>query len=153
MSGYVELAQEEGGKVIVGGERLSDAAHADGFYFLADRDHRPTNESRTAREEIFGPVETVLGFDTEDEALRMTNDSPYGLAGILFTQNLDRARIGSLPDGRPARCGSTRSSSATPCVCHSAARGSADWDAKAASTQGTSLPNPGRSPFVCVADR
>lgn len=50
-----------------------------------------TNDSRTAREEIFGPVETVLGFDTEDEALRIANDSPYGLAGILFTDNLNRA--------------------------------------------------------------
>ncbi|MCZ4534852.1 aldehyde dehydrogenase [Gordonia terrae] len=88
---YVELAQEEGGKIVTGGERLTDAGRADGFYYPPTVITGLTNQSRTAQEEIFGPVETVLGFDTEDEALRITNDSPYGLAGILFTQNLDRA--------------------------------------------------------------
>ncbi|MGW0035432.1 aldehyde dehydrogenase [Gordonia sp. NPDC003376] len=91
VAGYVELAQEEGGKVLVGGERLAGPDHAGGFYYPPTVIAGLTNESRTAREEIFGPVETVLGFDTEDEALRIANDSPYGLAGILFTQNLDRA--------------------------------------------------------------
>ncbi|MGV9718294.1 aldehyde dehydrogenase [Rhodococcus pyridinivorans] len=88
---YVELAQEEGGKIVTGGARLTGADHAAGFYYPPTVITGLTNESRTAREEIFGPVETVLGFDTEDEALRITNDSPYGLAGMLFTQNLDRA--------------------------------------------------------------
>ncbi|MEP9394888.1 aldehyde dehydrogenase [Gordonia sp. VNK1] len=91
VAGYVELAQEEGGKVITGGERLTGVAHAKGFYYAPTVITGLTNESRTAREEIFGPVETVIGFDTEDEALRIANDSPYGLAGMLFTQNLDRA--------------------------------------------------------------
>ena len=89
--GYVELAQEEGGKVVTGGSRLSDDARAKGFYYPPTVITGLTNDSRTAREEIFGPVETVLGFDTEDEALRIANDSPYGLAGILFTDNLNRA--------------------------------------------------------------
>ena len=88
---YVELAQDEGGKIITGGERLTDSDRAGGFYYPPTVITGLTNDSRTAREEIFGPVETVLGFDTEEEALRITNDSPYGLAGILFTQNLDRA--------------------------------------------------------------
>ncbi|QSE90563.1 aldehyde dehydrogenase [Rhodococcus pseudokoreensis] len=89
--GYVELAQEEGGKILTGGARLTDAARAKGFYYPPTVITGLTNDSRTAREEIFGPVETVLGFDDEDEALRIANDSPYGLAGMLFTQNLDRA--------------------------------------------------------------
>lgn len=89
--GYVELAQEEGGKVLVGGERLRDPARAGGFYYPPTVITGLTNQARAAREEIFGPVETVIGFDTEDEALRIANDSPYGLAGMLFTQNLDRA--------------------------------------------------------------
>jgi len=89
--GYVELAQEEGGKVITGGARLTGDAHAEGFYYPPTVITGLTNQTRTAREEIFGPVETVLGFDTEDEALRITNDTPYGLAGILFTQDLSRA--------------------------------------------------------------
>jgi aminomuconate-semialdehyde/2-hydroxymuconate-6-semialdehyde dehydrogenase len=89
--GYVELAQEEGGKLVTGGSRLTDDARARGFYYPPTVITGLTNESRTAREEIFGPVETILGFDTEEEALRIANDSPYGLAGMLFTQNLDRA--------------------------------------------------------------
>ncbi|GCE37396.1 5-carboxymethyl-2-hydroxymuconate semialdehyde dehydrogenase [Rhodococcus wratislaviensis] len=89
--GYVELAQEEGGKILTGGARLTDAARAKGFYYPPTVITGLTNDSRTAREEIFGPVETVLGFEDEDEALRIANDSPYGLAGMLFTQNLDRA--------------------------------------------------------------
>lgn len=89
--GYVELAQEEGGKVLTGGSRLTDADHANGFYYPPTIITGLTNDSRAAREEIFGPVETVLGFDTEEEALNIANDSPYGLAGMLFTQNLDRA--------------------------------------------------------------
>ncbi|MEN0139799.1 MAG: aldehyde dehydrogenase [Rhodococcus sp. (in: high G+C Gram-positive bacteria)] len=89
--GYVELAQEEGGKVVTGGSRLTDDARAKGFYYPPTVITGLTNTSRTAREEIFGPVETVLGFDTEEEALRIANDSPYGLAGILFTDNLNRA--------------------------------------------------------------
>lgn len=88
---YVELAQQEGGKIITGGSRLTDAARAKGFYYPPTVITGLTNDSRTAREEIFGPVETVLGFDTEDEALRIANDSPYGLAGMLFTDNLNRA--------------------------------------------------------------
>ncbi|BAD57899.1 aldehyde dehydrogenase [Nocardia farcinica] len=89
--GYVELAQDEGGKVVTGGARLTGPDHAAGHYYPPTIITGLTNDSRTAREEIFGPVETVLGFDTEDEALRIANDSPYGLAGMLFTQNLDRA--------------------------------------------------------------
>ncbi|MGW5287216.1 aldehyde dehydrogenase [Rhodococcus pyridinivorans] len=89
--GYVELAQQEGGKVVTGGARLTGDAHAKGFYYPPTVITGLTNDSRTAQEEIFGPVETVLGFDTEDEALRIANDSRYGLAGMLFTQNLDRA--------------------------------------------------------------
>ncbi|MET8430484.1 aldehyde dehydrogenase [Nocardia sp. NPDC004860] len=88
---YVELAQAEGGKIVTGGSRLTDDARAKGFYYPPTVITGLTNNSRTAREEIFGPVETVLGFDTEDEALRIANDSPYGLAGMLFTDNLNRA--------------------------------------------------------------
>ncbi|MCE0765776.1 aldehyde dehydrogenase [Pseudonocardia kujensis] len=87
---YVELAQTEGATVVTGGERLGGEL-AGGFHYPPTVLTGLTNASRTAREEIFGPVVTVLGFDTEEEALGIANDSPYGLAGMLFTQNLDRA--------------------------------------------------------------
>ncbi len=62
-----------------------------GFYYPPTVLTGLGNDSRVAQEEIFGPVETVIAFDTEDEALRLANASPYGLAGMLFTTNLDRA--------------------------------------------------------------
>ena len=89
--GYVELAQTEGGKVLTGGSRLTAGEFCHGFYYPPTVITGLTNQTRTAREEIFGPVETVLPFDTESEALAITNDTPYGLAGILFTRDLDRA--------------------------------------------------------------
>ncbi len=89
--GYVELAQKEGGTVLTGGARVTAPGMADGFYYPPTVVTGLTNESRTAQEEIFGPVETVMPFDTEDEVLRLANSSSYGLAGILFTTNLDRA--------------------------------------------------------------
>lgn len=65
---------------------------------------RLTNDARAVRAEIFGPAETVVGFDTEYEVLRVANDSPYGLAGMLFTTR-PRPRTGSSPGGRRARYG------------------------------------------------
>lgn len=89
--GYVELARSEGGEVVTGGSRLTDDGLGDGFYYPPTVITGLDNAARTAREEIFGPVQTVIPFDTEDDALRIANDSPYGLAGIVCTQNLDRA--------------------------------------------------------------
>ncbi|MEU0468089.1 aldehyde dehydrogenase [Amycolatopsis sp. NPDC006131] len=89
--GYVELAQREGGSVVTGGERARGTGLDDGFYYRPTIITGLTNDTRTAQEEIFGPVQTVIPFDTEEEALTLANTSPYGLAGVLFTTNLDRA--------------------------------------------------------------
>jgi aminomuconate-semialdehyde/2-hydroxymuconate-6-semialdehyde dehydrogenase len=89
--GYVELARTEGGEILSGGARLSGAEHDAGFYYPPTVITGLTNSTRTAREEIFGPVLAVIPFDTEEEALAIANDTPYGLAGILNTTNLDRA--------------------------------------------------------------
>ncbi|MGY0541537.1 aldehyde dehydrogenase [Nocardioides sp. YJ-D4] len=91
VSGYVRLAEQEGGEVLIGGEQLRTPEHAAGLYFPPTVITGLTNQARAVREEIFGPVETVLSFDTEEEALAIANDSSYGLAGMLFTSNLDRA--------------------------------------------------------------
>jgi aminomuconate-semialdehyde/2-hydroxymuconate-6-semialdehyde dehydrogenase len=88
---YVELAGREGGEIVLGGARLDSVACAGGFYYPPTVVTGLRNDSRTAQEEIFGPVETVIPFDTEDEVIRLANSTAYGLSGILFTRNLDRA--------------------------------------------------------------
>lgn len=89
--GYVELAQTEGGQILTGGQPVTSPGLDQGFYYPPTVIAGLTNAARAAREEIFGPVETVLDFADEEEAMRIANDSPYGLAGMLFTTNLDRA--------------------------------------------------------------
>ncbi len=89
--GYVELAQREGGAVVIGGAQRTDGELAKGFYYPPTVITGLPHESRAAQEEIFGPVEIIIPFDSEDEAMRLANASPYGLAGMLFTNNLERA--------------------------------------------------------------
>lgn len=91
VAGYVELGQQEGGELLAGGERLSDDGRSQGFYYAPTVLGGMRNDMRAAREEIFGPVQAIIPFDDEEEALAIASDSPYGLAGMLWTQNLDRA--------------------------------------------------------------
>jgi len=86
---YVDLAVADGARLLMGGKAMT--VNGKGFYFeptiLADVD----NNSRIAQEEIFGPVLVVTPFDTEEEAIALANDSEYGLAAGLQTENLGRA--------------------------------------------------------------
>ncbi len=87
---YLELAVEEGGAFACGGGR--PAGRDRGFWIEPTLVTGLTNACRTAREEIFGPVLVVLPHDGDDDAVRIANDSPYGLSGAVHGGDVARAR-------------------------------------------------------------
>ena len=90
VTGYFDLARSEGAQVASGGERLGGAL-AEGFFVPPTVLAGMTNDMRTAREEIFGPVASVIPFDTEEEAIRLANDTQYGLGGAVWTRDVGTA--------------------------------------------------------------
>lgn len=89
---YIDLARQEGGKILCGGNRvlLNDRCKNGWFIEPAVIEGLPYN-CRTNQEEIFGPVVTLIPFETEEEVLTMANSTEYGLASIIWTENLTRA--------------------------------------------------------------
>lgn len=89
VAGYIDLGIAEGARVVAGGPGVPDGLEA-GCYV------RPTvfadvrNDMRIAREEVFGPVLCLLGYDDEDDAVRLANDSDFGLGGSVWTADAER---------------------------------------------------------------
>jgi aldehyde dehydrogenase (NAD+) len=92
VEGYLALAREEGGRFAVGGSRPTGGVFDRGYWAAPTVIAGLDNSARTAREEIFGPVLVVLAHDGDDDAVRIANDSPYGLSGAVTSADPERAR-------------------------------------------------------------
>ncbi|MEY3011665.1 MAG: hypothetical protein RIT45_400 [Pseudomonadota bacterium] len=93
---YLQLAREEGATVLAGGGRAEVPGFAGGYWVQPTVWTGLSDDARCNREEIFGPVCHLAPFDSEDEAIARANDTDYGLAAAVWTQNLARAhRVGA----------------------------------------------------------
>ncbi len=91
IQGLINKGIEEGAKLVCGGPGLPEGI-ARGYYVRPTVFSEVNNDMAVAREEIFGPVLTMLPYDSEEEAIRIANDTPYGLAGYVQSEDIEHAR-------------------------------------------------------------
>ncbi|MFD2629493.1 alpha-ketoglutaric semialdehyde dehydrogenase GucD [Oceanobacillus kapialis] len=85
---YIEKGKEEGATLLTGGNRLTDAAYKDGNFVEPTVFENVNNDMTIAKEEIFGPVLALIKVDTFEEAMKLANDTEYGLSAAVFTENI-----------------------------------------------------------------
>lgn len=89
---YIDLAKQEGGKILIGGNRkILEGEYSEGYYIEPTVIEGLNHLCRVNQEEIFGPVVTLIPFETEDEVVEMANSTPYGLACTIWTENIKKA--------------------------------------------------------------
>jgi acyl-CoA reductase-like NAD-dependent aldehyde dehydrogenase len=88
---YIEIGLGEGATIVLGGTAPDDPALSSGAYLMPTVFDDVSNDMRIAKEEIFGPVVSVIPFDTEEEALRLANATPYGLSGSIWSRDIGKA--------------------------------------------------------------
>ncbi len=99
--GYIARGSAEGAQVVVGGYRVTTGELANGFFVAPTVFDECHDDMAIARDEIFGPVMTVLAFDDEDEVIARANATEYGLSAGVFTNDLTRGhRMIAQPPGR-----------------------------------------------------
>ena len=90
MLSAIDMAKREGARVLAGGERLTDAGHAKGFYLAATIIENASPAADISRHELFGPIACLYRVAGYDEAITRANDSPYGLTACIHTGSVDR---------------------------------------------------------------
>lgn len=89
---YVDLAREEGGQILTGGEAIKVEGRCEGGYFFSPTVIKGlSNQCRFNQEEIFGPVVSIIPFKSDEDAIAIANDTPYGLSATIWTTNIKRA--------------------------------------------------------------
>lgn len=88
---YIQLAQDEGGTILAGGNAVFPDGYENGWYIEPTIIEGLSSKSRCNQEEIFGPVVTIMPFETEDEVIQMANSTQYGLSSTIWTEHLSRA--------------------------------------------------------------
>ncbi|WP_110710463.1 betaine-aldehyde dehydrogenase [Salinicola sp. CR57] len=91
VASYLEIAKQDGARLLVGGDRLTEGDFAKGAWVAPTAYTDCEDDMRIVKEEIFGPIMSILAFDDEEEVIRRANDTEYGLAAGLFTESLNRA--------------------------------------------------------------
>ena len=91
VEGYINKGQEEGGKLIIGGDRPKIEGNENGYFLNPAAIYTENENSSIEKEEIFGPVFTVLKFSDHDDVISRSNDVTYGLGGSVWTSDITTA--------------------------------------------------------------
>jgi len=92
VTSYIQKGIDEGAKLVTGGPEKPEGVNAEGYFVRPTVFSDVTNDMTIAREEIFGPVLSILPYDSEDEAVQIANDTPYGLSGGVQGGDVERAK-------------------------------------------------------------